>query len=235
MNARKLTSCLCAVGVLLWVGPLRAQSEEEIADENHVNEPIPPNPEGQGIQCDTGFEPMEIYFSDLEADDGGWTGAGVPDWEWGPPGIGVFDNCDTTPQPEPTGPFSGANVWATNLDGCYTNSGSTATLTQTFDLSGVDAPIELSLWHWLHVFGNFDTADLVVNGDVLFHEESANPTADWSFLSLPLDAYAGLAAVTVELDVNETTVVNRSGWYIDDVRIEGCVLIPVELQSFEVE
>lgn len=234
MTLHRTTVFLCAAALLLTPGLASAQSEEEIADQNHVNEPIPPNPEGTGIQCDTGFEPMEIYFSDFEANDGGWAGAGVPDWEWGAPVLGVFELCDS-PEPEPTGPFSGANVWATNLNGCYTNSGSTATLTQTFDLTGVEAPIELSLWHWLHVFGSFDTADLTVNGDLLFEETSSNPTADWTFLAVPLDAYAGMASVTVEFNVNATTVVNRSGWYLDDVRIEGCVLIPVELQSFEIE
>lgn len=236
MKKYSVVITMMALAVLAW-SPAVAQTDEEISDQNHVDNPIPAvPPTGGGIQCDPGEVPVTIYFSDFEADDGGWTESGFGEWEWGPLVTGVFESCDTVPEEEPSGAFSGVNVQATNLDGCYANSGSTSTLSQTFDFTGLTAPIELRAAHFHNVFGTFDTIDLQVNGDVLFEDVSPNPTADWTGLAVSLDAYAGLAAVAVDFNLNVTTVVNRTGWYLDDVIIETCdVVIPVELQSVEVE
>jgi hypothetical protein len=90
--------------------------------------------------------------------------------------------------------------------------------------------------HFHNVFGTFDTIDLQVNGDLLFEDTSPNPTADWTSLVLDLSPYAGMAAVTVDFNLDVTTVVNRTGWYLEDVTIEGCEpVIPVGLQEFTVE
>lgn len=175
-----------------------------------------------GLTCEPGLEPTQFYFSDFEADDGGWSSTGFGDWEWGEVVPDVDAGCDTAGAAEPDGAFSGDNAWATVLDGCYTNSGDTSTLTQTFDFSGLSAPIELSSWQWLHVFGPFDFAELVVNGDQLFLEEGATASSDYSLQAIDLSAYAGEPAVTIELSVFATTVVNRAGWYVDDVAITSC-------------
>jgi hypothetical protein len=236
MKRRFVVVPIIAVAVLAW-SPAFGQTEEEIADQNHVDAPIPAVPPlGGGVQCAPGNVPVMVYSSDFEADDGGWTGSGFGEWQWGALVTGVWEGCDTVPEEEPAGAFSGANVQATNLDGCYQNSGATSTLSQTFDFTDVMPPILLRGAHFHNVFGAFDTIDLQVNGDVLFEDTSANPTADWTGLVVNLDAYAGLAAVTLDFNLNVTTVVNRTGWYLDDLEIEGCeVAIPVGLQSVEVE
>jgi hypothetical protein len=215
--------------VVLATGTVFAQTAEELADQDHVVwYLVPDSPQGGGVVCTPGNVPVTVYSTDFEADDGGWTISGFGDWQWGPPVLGVHDLCDTSPRPEPSGPVSGFNVTANNLDGCYQNSGATSTLSQTFDFTDVLAPISLSLWQWHEVFGTFDTIDVMVNGDMLFEDVSSGATADWESLVLNLDAYAGLAAVTVEFNLNATTVVNRSGWYLDDIIIEGCgVMGPV--------
>lgn len=201
-----------------------AQTPEELREINAAASATPTFVDRTargGLTCDGGGVPTDFYFNDFEADDGGWSSTGAGDWEWGEVITGIAEGCDGA-QPEPTGAFSGINAWATNLDGCYANSGDTATLTQTFDFSGLAAPIELSLQHWLHVFGDFDTAELLVNGDQLFLEDGATASSAYAPLAVDLSAYAGLASVTVEFNVNASTVVNRSGWYVDDLAITSC-------------
>jgi hypothetical protein len=38
--------------------------------------------------------------------------------------------------------------------------------------------------------------------------------------------------VTVDLELHATTVVNRMGWYVDDLEVLYCDVIPVELMEF---
>jgi hypothetical protein len=177
---------------------------------------------GGGLACPMGTVETILYFSDFEADDGGWVGSGFGEWERGGITTGVHEFCDTTPRPEPSGPFSGANVWATNLDGCYQNSNASSFLTQTFDLSAISAPVQLSWWNWHEVFGTFDVSRVNVNATTLWEDTSSGATADWISETIDLSAYAGNAAVNVEYELDVTTVVNRSGWYLDDVAISYC-------------
>ncbi|MGE3465536.1 MAG: M36 family metallopeptidase, partial [Pyrinomonadaceae bacterium] len=160
-----------------------------------------------------------VYFSDFEADDGGWTGSGFGEWERGVPTLGVFEGCDTTPRPEPLGAFSGANVWATNLNGCYANSGAESLLTRTFDFTGVAAPISMNWQNWYEVFTTFDMGQVLVNGTPVFDIVPSTATADYQPETIDLSAFAGQANVTVSFRLFATTVVNRSGWYVDDIAV----------------
>jgi hypothetical protein len=103
---------------------LLAQSTAEEAEvlANQAGEPgAVPAPQDAAFVCGTGL-PRIIYFSDFEGDDGGWIVGGFGDWERGAVTTGVFEFCDTAPRPEPPGAFSGNEVWANNLDGCYQNA-----------------------------------------------------------------------------------------------------------------
>ncbi|MCB9126390.1 MAG: hypothetical protein H6638_00515 [Ardenticatenales bacterium] len=174
-------------------------------------------------QCSSGGPPTVLYFNDFETDDGGWTESGFGDWEWGEVVVpGDDENCGATNYPEPPGAYSGTNAWATNLNGCYSNSGATSTISRTFDFSNVEGPIMLSWWEWYNIFGSFDTGAVLVNGTPLYTIVTSTPTADWQQVMLDLSAYAGNASVTVEFQLSATTVVNRYGWYIDDVSVTGC-------------
>lgn len=175
-----------------------------------------------GLVCDGDTEPTDFYFNDFEADNGGWEAVGFGDWEHGEVQSGVGNQCGNPDDPEPDGAFSGSNAWATILDGCYSNSGDNSILSQTFDFSGLDAPIQMTVQQWLHVFGSFDTAELRVNGDQVFFEDSSTASDDWAPLTIDLSDYAGEAAVEIEFDVSASTVVNRAGWYIDDLQIQSC-------------
>jgi len=165
----------------------------------------------------------ELYFSDFESDDGGWEASAdwdpVGDWEWG-----AYDfNQYTGSYNPPPAAFSGDNVWATVLHGDYTNADGNNWLTQNFDTSGF-VNVEFEWANWAEVFFEFDTAELYVNGSLVYERDTSNPPTDWEIetVSLPDD----MADVEVQFQLFATTVVERSGWYIDDVRITADPDVP---------
>lgn len=221
---------------LVAIAPASAQTAAEEAElQADAASVAMVAPKVQYERVDCGGDPVQtFYFSDFEADDGGWTVGGTGVWEHGAIVSGVGDGCDSAPTDEPIAANSGTNVWATNLDGCYPNLGDTMTISQTFDFTMLLAPIELSWYDWTFVFGSFDTNSVYVNGTEVYGNTSSS-VFDWQQRVVDLSAYAGNASVEIVFEVSATTVVNRMGWYVDDVAIEFCDAIPVELQSFNVE
>jgi len=172
----------------------------------------------------------ELYFSDFESDDGGWEATAdwdpVGDWEWG---LYDFDQYNGEFNPPPA-PFSGDNVWATVLLDDYTNSGGNNWLTQNFDTTGF-VNVEMEWANWVEVFFSFDTAELFVNGSLVFERDTDQPPTEWEIesISLPDD----MANVEVQFQLFATTVVERAGWYIDDVRITGDEDVPCLMMDIE--
>lgn len=158
-----------------------------------------------------------IYFTDFEADDGGWVASG--DWALGTPSA-TLSGCDgILSSVGPNGAFSGVNAFATGLTTCYENSGATSTLTQSFDLSDVDEAT-LSWQQFVDVFLPFDTAEVTVNGTLVF--ESGRETDGYEFQEVDLTPFAG-GTIEIQFALSASTVVNAYGWAIDDVRIESSV------------
>lgn len=221
-----LVTALLAMAFLATAGAQQLTPDEQAevdADAASSTQFVDRSTSRGGLTCEGDEVPTDFYFNDFEADNGGWEAVGFGDWEHGEVQPGVFDQCDNEgSDPEPGGAFSGDNAWATILDGCYTNSGDSSILSQTFDFSELEAPIEMTVQQWLHVFGSFDTAELRVNGDQVFFEDGSTASDDWAPLIIDLSAYAGEPSVTIEFDVAASTVVNRSGWYIDDLQIQSC-------------
>jgi hypothetical protein len=152
------------------------------------------------------------YFSDFEADGGGWTP--TFDWEHGIP-VG-FDQAPYG-GPEPVGGHSGDYVWGTVIGGAH-NPSTTSDLTQSFDFTGVTGA-ELSFWEWLDSGGNsFDMAQVFVNGNLEYLADGG-PTNGWREMVLDLSAYDGLASVEIDFQFYASSVVERVGWYVDDVGI----------------
>lgn len=179
-----------------------------------------------GFTCQVGT-PAQFYFSDFEANNGGWTATGPANfWEHGQIVPGVFEICDTTPRPEPSAAYSGLNVWGTNLNGCYPNANADGILSQTFDLSTLSAPLELNWQHWYEVFETFDYAIARVNGTQVWRTPNSTATPNYLMQAVDISAYAGNPSVTVEFLLHATTVVNRMGWYVDDVTIMYCEIGP---------
>jgi len=155
----------------------------------------------------------EIFFSDFEADDGGWEadanwGDGSGDWEWG--------------EPTNVGPdaFSGVNVWATVLDDFHSNADGNNWLRQTFDFSGF-VNVELSFQNWINSGSNsFDQAKVFVNDTEVFFSDG-DSGGQWEEVVIDLSAFDGMSDVEIVFDFFATSVVNREGWYIADVGITG--------------
>lgn len=167
----------------------------------------------------------DLYVSDFESDDGGWVATAdwdpVGDWEWGEYDIANYIGLNNPPPAA----HSGTHLWATKLNDDYTNSGGNSWLSQTFDFSGF-VNVHMTFASWAEVFFSFDTAQLFVNGDLVYERETSDPPADWEILDIDLSAYDNLSEVEIVFQLFATTVVNRAGWYVDDVRISGDADIP---------
>ncbi len=155
------------------------------------------------------LDPLVItppFFTDFEADNGGFLGEG--DWEWGVP---------------TTGPnaHSGEKCWATNLDGYY------ATGTHPLYMPPVDlgfmATAQVSFYHW-YEFDFF--------GDDYGYVQASLDGQTWTNLSSYSEESYGWVAETISLDPYVGNVVFLRfqlvamfgyfyGWYIDDVGISG--------------
>ena len=146
------------------------------------------------------------YFSDFEADNGGWAATG--DWEWGSPtgfAGAPFGGA------EPVGGFSGDNAWGTIIGGAH-NPSTTSNLTQSFTLP---APGTLTFWEYSESGGNtFDMASVLVNGT---EEYLSDGNSGLAWRQVSIDVPAG--SVDVDFQFVATGVVERVGWYIDDVSI----------------
>ncbi len=161
-----------------------------------------------------------VYSSDFEADGGGWTPSGVNgDWERGSPTGVTGTSLGGSGGAEPTGGFSGDFVWGTVIGGLH-GVGSDEQLSQNFDFTGL-SDVSLNFQEWILTGSSaFDMASVVVNGDELYLSDGDSGEA-WRAVNLDLSAYDGLASVDIVFNFTSTTVVERMGWYIDDVSIRA--------------
>jgi MYXO-CTERM domain-containing protein len=162
-----------------------------------------------------------IYSSDFEANDGGWEATAdwdpVGDWEW--TDSYDFNNYGGAYNPPPNA-YSGTGLWGTVVNGDYTNAGGSSFLSQTFDLTGY-TDVEMSFANWAEVFYSFDTAELYINGDLVYERDTSDAPTDWEIITIDMSAYDNMAGVEVVFELYASTVVERAGWYIDDVSITG--------------
>ncbi len=165
-----------------------------------------------------GTAQADIYSSDFESDNGGF--AGTNDWEWGSPS-GFAGRFSST---EPGSGHSGTRVWGTILGGNFSPS-TVSSLSQTFDFTGASA-ITMTFWEWVDSGPNaFDRAKVFVNGNEEYWSDGDSGDA-WRQVTLDLSAYDGLAVVTVDFNFSSSTVVERTGWYLDDVAIFSAIPEP---------
>lgn len=159
--------------------------------------------------------PVTVYTSGFEGTDGGWIESGFGDWERGP--IAFTDSgCSTAGTTGPAGSHSGAEAWGTVLNTCYTNSDADSILSQTFDLTGYDSA-SFTWYQWRHVFETFDYAIFSANGTQLYRTPDSQPE-DWTQQTVDLTPWVG-STVTLQFLLHATTVVNRPGWYLDDMTL----------------
>lgn len=175
-----------------------------------------------------------IYQEDFEDWNAGLATVGS-DWEWGNPTSG------------PGEAHSGQKVWATNLEGDYSNNADARLETPPIDLTGVSYP-QLSFWHWFsfeyrqaHYDGgnvkiSVDGGDFQVitpdNGyEGIIHSVNAGIPGEPGFCSYQagqhwhretfnLGPYSG-HHVVIRFHLGTNFRHTYSGWYIDDVAITG--------------
>jgi MYXO-CTERM domain-containing protein len=152
------------------------------------------------------------YFSDFEANDGGLVGTG--DWQWGMPVGANGTDLGGFGGDEPTGGFSGDNVWGTVLGGLHSPS-----TVSTLTLAGqnLDLAASLSFQEWIDSGGNtFDMAKVFVAGTEVYLSDGLS-NGDWREVVIDLTGFSGTGDIVFEFST--TSVVERVGWYIDDLTV----------------
>ncbi|MGC9468910.1 MAG: carboxypeptidase regulatory-like domain-containing protein [Anaerolineae bacterium] len=152
---------------------------------------------------------------DFEADEGGYTAAGL--WEWGTPTVWPYDCA------------SGDGCWGTNLDGNYTDNADSAVASPIIDLSSyASGTLLIATWQQAYQMEwNYDYAyaEVSVNGgpwQVMWDSLLAQDAADWTEMRYDISAAAG-GTVQFRFRYTSDGGVNDVGYYIDDVAIaQGC-------------
>ncbi|MBK6894062.1 MAG: hypothetical protein IPH00_13255 [Flavobacteriales bacterium] len=169
---------------------------------------------------------VTIYSTDFETDNGGLIPVAGVDWEYGDiPAIIAGANCESAAFSSPGGAYSGTKGWATLLNDCYHNQTPSGfnTLEFTVNLSDVDyLSAQLEFAHWFEVFTNFDYLLITANGTEVFRNDTLEDSNIWLQTTVDLSPFLGQSAVTLAFKLWATTVVNRAGWYIDDVNVTAC-------------
>jgi len=178
------------------------------------------------------------YFFDFEIDNGGWVPTSnwtnpLGDWEWtNTYNVTLYDPSGSTyTQVPPQTAHSGTGMWGTVIYGPYSNlpvSGQRSFLRQTFDLSGMDAPV-LNLWHYMDGYNTWDYGQILVNGTAVWGTSALAVFMPWQVLNIDLSAYENQTNVEVSFEWSSTTVVNYAGWYIDDIYIGPATGLPPRL------
>lgn len=180
-------------------------------------------------QC-PGTNEVPVFFSDFETDNGGLAPVGAGDWEYGViPEIIAGANCESATFSSPGGAYSGSKGWATLLNDCYHNQNPSGfnTLNLTVDLSAPDyLTATLKFAQWFEVFTNFDYLVITANGTEVYRNDTLEDSNSWLLTSVDLTPFLGQSTVSLDFKLWATTVVNRAGWYIDDVGVTACSSIP---------
>lgn len=164
--------------------------------------------------------PLEFsaaFFADFETDDDGFVATG--DWERGIPN--GFDGAPFG-GPEPVGGNSGDFVFGTVIGGAH-NPSTVSDLT----LGGVDLTdiTSLSFFEFIDSGSSaFDTAQVLVGG-VEIYLSDGGPSDGFREVTLDLSAFTGVSDIVWRFSA--TGVVERVGWYIDDVALSAGAPVPV--------
>ncbi len=174
-------------------------------------------------QCPGGTV-VTVFSSDFEANNGGFVESGAGDWEYGTIPVTITGaNCENTTFTSPGGAHSGTKGWGTLLNDCYQNLGAFSGVGFTVDLSDPNfTSAKMEFANWYTVFTPFDYVRITVNGTEVYKNDVTEQSGGWLMQTLDLTPYVGQASVAIVFDLWATTVVNRTGWYLDDVVVTAC-------------
>lgn len=194
-----------------------------------ICEPPPPP------SCPVGYDPVTVYSSDFEADDGGFTHSGVQDeWERGLPTFTPLTTCN-----------SGSNCWVTDLDNTYNASSNQDLLSPAINLAGLTGPVILRWAQRYHIeSATFDGAYVQVQ-----EVGGANPTRLWTWLDATMNNTVGNPTTTIAqsagwgerwadissyagqniealFNLSSDTTLQLAGLAVDDVSVTACQATP---------
>jgi len=230
-----VVAALLALGFVIPYTVARELPLDPVAVESQAAEAVrhdPPLPAAGA--CLAGKQPgipdAVLYFWDFEGNNGGFIG--TLDWVWGTYAWSGA-TCNYTPSPPPAA-HSGTDMWGTRLNDCYQDLGNNSgfgtcvngnpaddsILSFTVDLTAVTGPVEMSWWEWFDLFLEWDWGEVYVNGQVVFQHcgGSYTPPTVWVQQTVDLTPFAGGVA-NVEIHMMASTVVDRAGWFVDDVMV----------------
>ncbi|MBU5436977.1 S8 family serine peptidase [Tissierella sp. MSJ-40] len=179
------------------------------------------------------FLQNNIYFSDFEEDNGGFTSDGENNhWEWGEP-----------KRSAPAEAFTGTKAWATNLLGKYYPNSNAWIETPEIQLPK-DTTSYLNFHHWLNIW-------IEEESKIYISEKTEEGWSDWNPLgstfsttfneknwkeeNISLQDYEGMTIKLRFILHSEEKETSVSGWYIDDVLIYSEKVVEVENESVELD
>ncbi len=179
------------------VGPLTVDTTQDFALSADLNVCQAP-----------GYLQNTTYFEDFEASDGGYT-VGPGEWEWGTPTF-----------PAGITPFSGVNVWGTDLDDTADDQvpGGSHILTATLNVPAGGGILQW--WDWFSASDSNDHREVTVNGTTVWDDGLLVAAQTyWKKQYADLSPWAG-QTVSVEFRLNMIgTNPGADGWYFDNVGI----------------
>ncbi len=161
--------------------------------------------------------------------------AATEDWECGKLAFKAGPNCDGSETPPTGGHAGGTGMWGTKLNDCYSplgNNDSACSATDPTDDSILSFKVtlpsswksaELSYWSYLDVMVGFDWGELRIDGTPvkqLCKTGDAPEPAAWVQEKVNLTPYLG-KTITLAFHFSASSVVNYSGWYLDDLAVSG--------------
>ena len=158
--------------------------------------------------------PVAAFARDFEDDNGGFTTTGNASWAWGAPTSG------------PGAAYSGAKVWATNLNEDYSDYENGALVSPIIDLSAHTglAPV-LSWRQWLSTERGYDFAQVEASDDggatwvTVYGPVSSDVSLQWSRIDVSLPTAYATGAFRFRFSFISDSSIQGPGWYIDDVAV----------------
>lgn len=167
---------------------------------------------------------VSVWSDDFEQDLG-WTHgftASQDDWQRGAP-AGRSGTSGGFAWSDPSGAYSGTNIWANDLggtgfNGSYANNVGNWLQSPAIPTGGATG-LTLRFRRWLSL-ANLDTARILVNGTTVFTTSTATQDSAWQLVEIDVAALldaATTATIRFELSTNGSNV--AGGWALDDVEL----------------
>ncbi|WP_056476173.1 immunoglobulin-like domain-containing protein, partial [Bacillus sp. FJAT-25509] len=151
------------------------------------------------------------YFNDFETDITGWEIVGAPKWQWGKPTTG------------PMAAASGEKVFATNLEGTYSENQVMGLISPKIVLPKEHAYLQFKNWYDLEENNAIAKVGVQIDGNDYFTsvaKYAGTKTGGYSNEEIDISEYAGKKVSIFFVFMSGTsTSNNHQGWFIDDVNL----------------